>query len=133
MRILEVSTWSLDGSMIKVPRLVFKWKILSILMKMRTLGTLRQSFFSSNDRLPDVVKSLTEYLKPGGMFLVRDYGYCDMAQLRFKKGQCLSENFYHRGDNTLVHFFCKGDPLFFSQLLPQDVCRLERRLSRTSC
>ncbi|KAG5874741.1 hypothetical protein JTB14_011982 [Gonioctena quinquepunctata] len=57
------------------------------------------------DKFLNTLKNIHELLKPGGLLLFRDYGLYDMAQLRFKPGHKIAENFYMRQDGTRSYYF----------------------------
>ncbi|XP_060526416.1 tRNA N(3)-methylcytidine methyltransferase METTL6 [Cylas formicarius] len=57
------------------------------------------------DKFLRTLKNVFKLLKPGGVLLFRDYGLYDMAQMRFKPGHKISENFYMRQDGTRTYFF----------------------------
>lgn len=56
-----------------------------------------------------IAKTLHKILMPGGRVLIRDYGRYDEAQLRFKPGCLLKDNFYVRQDGTRAYYFTTED------------------------
>ena len=61
------------------------------------------------EKFDSVVKNLHRLLKPSGIVLFRDYGRYDMAQLRFKSGHKIAENFYMRQDGTRSYYFSEHE------------------------
>ncbi|KDO25894.1 hypothetical protein SPRG_08835 [Saprolegnia parasitica CBS 223.65] len=57
------------------------------------------------DKMQDAVAKIASAVRPGGKIFFRDYGRYDQAQLRFKPGHKLAENFYVRQDNTRAYYF----------------------------
>ena len=102
----------------------FEKSSVDFILLIYTLSAIDPSKFNS------VIQNAFKYLKPGGLLLFRDYGRHDMAQLRFKKGNCLGANFYVRGDGTRAYFFSEEevDGLFTGQGFLKQELHVDRRL-----
>ncbi|TMW59498.1 hypothetical protein Poli38472_004567 [Pythium oligandrum] len=57
------------------------------------------------DKMQDAVNKVVAAIRPGGKLFFRDYGRYDQAQLRFRPGHKLQNNFYVRQDNTRAYYF----------------------------
>lgn len=60
-------------------------------------------------KFKSVMKTLFNLLRPGGVLLFRDYGLYDMAQIRFKAGNKIGDNFYMRQDGTRSYYFAEKE------------------------
>lgn len=70
------------------------------------------------------LQNIFKVLKPGAVLLLRDYGLFDMAQIRFKPGNKIAENFYMRQDGTRYYSIAYHEELIelWKQLLPLLSC-----------
>ncbi|KAJ3035135.1 Methyltransferase-like protein 6 [Rhizophlyctis rosea] len=57
------------------------------------------------DKQANAIQNMRSALKPGGVVLFRDYGLYDAAQLRFKPGSKMKDQFYVRQDGTFAYYF----------------------------
>ena len=70
--------------------------VISVIFVLSAIDPLKHSI---------VVNNLAAVLSPGGRILFRDYGLYDQAQLRFKRGHKIQDNFYKRQDGTRCYYF----------------------------
>ena len=53
----------------------------------------------------NIISHAKDAIHEKGTILFRDYGHCDMTQLRFPQSQRLHDNLYQRSDGTLSYYF----------------------------
>ena len=75
---------------------------MDIVTLLFVLSAIRPIYFSQ------VMSTIKETLRPGGIIFFRDYAVLDHTQLRFKSDQILEENMYLRTDGTMSYFFSEG-------------------------
>ncbi|CAD5211142.1 unnamed protein product [Bursaphelenchus okinawaensis] len=57
------------------------------------------------DKHTQCVVNIKNYVKPGGVVFVRDYGAFDYAMIRFGRGCKIADRFYARQDGTRAYYF----------------------------
>ena len=117
-------TFVWDLTELNSPNVPFDYESLDVVVMVFVLSAIHPKHFKP------VILNLCKFLKPGGVLLFRDYGRYDLAQLRFKQGRCIEDNFYSRGDGTQVYFFTQSelDELFVSCGLTKEQNLVDRRL-----
>ncbi|KAI5151643.1 tRNAThr (cytosine32-N3)-methyltransferase [Nematocida ausubeli] len=76
---------------------------VDIILLIYTLSAIHPSAY------PSIFSLIHRTLSSQGIVIFKDYYEMDLTQLRFKKDQVLSKNFYQRGDKTYVYYFSREE------------------------